>query len=87
MRCGVARKKKIKLTWNFKFHVNLTRANIAYLARLELFYENLVDTQRAGASGQAQNEGVLGSRVEGLDAVDNVVGDIAACSSSVVAND
>lgn len=58
----------------------------AYLASLEPFDESAVDTERARSRRQTKNKFVLRSRVESLDAVDDVVGDIGARRVGVVAN-
>lgn len=58
-----------------------------YLASLVLLDKHLVNTQRTGASGQTQDEGVVSGWVESLDAVDDVVCHIGAGSSVVVADD
>ena len=58
-----------------------------YVAGLVALDKDLVDAEGAGPRGETQDEGVGGSRVEGLDAVDNIVGDVGAGSLAVVTDD
>lgn len=58
-----------------------------YLASLVLFYKDLVDAERARPSGQTKNEWRLGGGLESCDGFDYVVGNIAAGSQGIVAND
>lgn len=60
---------------------------MTYISGLVLLDERLVDVERAGARGEAQHEGPLGRRVELLDALNDVVGDVVAGVSCLVAND
>lgn len=58
-----------------------------YISGLVLLHERLVDVERARASGEAQYERPLRRRGELLDALDDVVGNVVAGISGLVAND
>ena len=59
----------------------------AHRASFILVYQSLVDQEGTGSGGQAEDERALRGGAEGVDAVDNVSGGIAASSNSIVADD
>lgn len=59
----------------------------AYITSLVPLDEDSVNTEGARAGRETENKGICCSRAEGLDAVDDVLGDVGACGLFVVTDD